>query len=347
MTTRPPASDSLDYSATAPLVQGDEATCSIGRFEFEAGGTLEEMTVGYVTHGALNARRDNAILLLPGTANTRHSADGYIGPGKAFDTNTYFIIAVDAIGAGTSSKPSDGLGSRFPAYNVRDMVRAELAMVHAVFHISRLRAVAGASMGSFQALEWSVMVPEMVDRSILIVPAARAGQVFKSIVATATQAVQLDPSWNGGQYSSQPTAGLRMAGRIYYPWTVTDSWIDQTASERLEKEAARTVERAAQWDAWDFIKRYQASASHDVSQPFAGDMAKALASVRAPTLVMPSATDRLLPVEAARQMAQGIRHATYAEIPGDRGHLAWRAVDGSPESAFVSDNIARFLGKGD
>jgi len=347
MTAQSPASDGIDYSASAPFVQGDEATCNIGRFGFEAGGVLEEMTVGYVTHGVLNAKRDNAILLLPGTANTRHSADGYIGPGKAFDTNAYFIIAVDAIGAGTSSKPSDGLGARFPAYNVRDMVRAEWAMVQAIFGITRLRAVAGASMGSFQALEWSVLYPEMIERAILIVPAACAGQVFKCIVATATQAVQLDPSWNGGQYSSQPAAGLRMAGRVYYPWTVTDDWIEHAAPERLEAEAASTVERAAQWDAWDFIKRYQASASHDVSQPFAGDMARALANVQAPTLVMPSATDRLLPVEAARQMAQGIRHATYAEIPGPRGHLAWRAVEGSPETRFVSTQIARFLGTGD
>ena len=334
----------VDYSANAAPVAGTEASHRIGRFAFEAGGALDDLVVGYVTHGVLNGARDNAILLLPGTANNRHSADGYIGSGKAFDTSRYFIIAVDAIGAGTSSKPSDGLGGRFPSYNIRDMVRAELALVQQVFGISRLRAVAGASMGAFQALEWSILQPEMMDSSILIVPAARAGNTFRSIVSAATQAVKLDPAWNNGEYRNQPLAGLRMAGRLYYPWTVTDAWIEQLSPAQLDAEAGNTIERAARWDAWDFIRRYEASASHDVSQAFGGDMARALACVKARTLVLPSATDRLLPVDAARAMAQGIRHAAYAEIPGARGHLGWRAVEGAPETGFINDQVALFLG---
>jgi len=336
-------SKQIDYSAHTPLVVGTEANHFIGQFEFEAGGAIDQMAVGYVTHGVLNFARDNAILLLPGTANTRHSADGYIGHGRAFDTRQYFIIAVDAIGAGNSSKPSDGLGVNFPAYNIRDMVRAELALVRQVFGISLLHAVAGASMGAFQALEWSIMYPEMMKSSILIVPAARAGNVFKSIVSTATQAVKLDPEWNSGMYLNQPLAGLRMAGRLYYPWTVTDAWIEQISPAQLEAEAENTIERAAQWDGWDFVRRYQASASHDVSQPFGGDMARALGSVIAPTLVLPSATDRLLSVESARQMARTIRRATYAEIPSVRGHLGWRAVENSPETSFINNQTAHFL----
>lgn len=333
-----------DTSFNALPVAGVEASHSIGRFEFEAGGALEQLKVGFVTHGALNAARDNAIVVLPGTANTRHSADGYIGPGKAFDTDAYFVIALDAIGAGTSSKPSDGLRGRFPAYNIRDMVRAEFALVQQVFGISRLRAVAGASMGAFQALEWSILYPEATGASILMVPAARAGQVFRSTVATARRALTMDPLWKGGQYDAPPVEGLRMAGRVYYPWTVTDAWIEQLSPEQLEAETQQTVERAAQWDAWDFLKRYEASASHDISQPFAGDFAKALGRVQAPTLVLPSATDRLLPVESARLIAQGIRHARYAEIPSMQGHLGWRAVEGSPATTFINDQIARFLG---
>ncbi|MDO9437611.1 alpha/beta fold hydrolase [Hydrogenophaga sp.] len=335
---------SKDSASNAPEVAGVEASHSIGRFEFEGGGALEQLTVGYATHGTLNAARDNAILLLPGTANTRHSADGYIGPGKAFDTQRYFVIAVDAIGAGTSSKPSDGLRGRFPAYNIRDMVRAEFALVRQVFGISRLRAVAGASMGAFQALEWSILYPDQMAASILMVPAARAGNVFRSIVSTARQVLTLDPAWRGGAYGAQPMDGLRMAGRVYYPWTVTDTWIEQLSPEQFEAETQGTMERATQWDAWDFLKRYEASASHDISQPFAGDLAQALACVQAPTLVLPSASDRLLPVASARLIAQGIRHARYAEIPSLKGHLGWRAIEGSPETAFIHDQIARFLG---
>ncbi|QHE85338.1 alpha/beta fold hydrolase [Hydrogenophaga sp. BPS33] len=333
-----------NMSLNAPRDAGVEASHSIGRFDFEAGGFLEQLKIGFVTYGALNAARDNAIVVLPGTANTRHSADGYIGPGKAFDTDAYFVIALDAIGAGTSSKPSDGLRGRFPAYNIRDMVRAGFALVQQVFGISRVRAVAGASMGAFQALEWSILYPEATAASILMVPAARAGHVFRSTVATARRVLTMDPLWKDGQYDVPPVEGLRMAGRVYYPWTVTDAWIEQLSPEQLEAETQQTVERAAQWDAWDFLKRYEASASHDISQPFAGDFAKALDRVQASTLVLPSATDRLLPVASARLVARGIRHACYAEIPSTQGHLGWRAVQGSPATTFINDQIARFLG---
>lgn len=108
-----------------PVRDGSEHRFELGRFSFESGDVLDRLTIGYVTHGSLNAARDNAILLMPGTANTRHSADGYIGAGQALDTDRYFIIATDAIGAGTSSKPDDGLGADFPRYNIRDLVRAQ------------------------------------------------------------------------------------------------------------------------------------------------------------------------------------------------------------------------------
>lgn len=83
---------------------------------------------------------------MPGTANTRHSADGYIGPGEAFDTREHFIIASDAIGAGTSSRPSGGLRGAFPRYAVRDMVHAQYRLVTECIGLRSLKAVAGASM---------------------------------------------------------------------------------------------------------------------------------------------------------------------------------------------------------
>ena len=90
--------------------KGAEGLFTIPEFRFESGEIFSGMTVGYVTHGELNPRRDNMVLVTPGTANTRHGFDGYIGTGEALDPAEYFIIAVDAIGAGTSSQPADGLG---------------------------------------------------------------------------------------------------------------------------------------------------------------------------------------------------------------------------------------------
>ncbi|WP_431269986.1 hypothetical protein [Dankookia sp. P2] len=104
-------------------------THRIPRFTFENGAALDDMRVGYSVWGRLNARRDNAVLLTPGTSATRLWALSYIGPGKAFDPDRHFIVSVDAIGGGASSGPADGLGPDFPAYTVRDMVRAQHHLV--------------------------------------------------------------------------------------------------------------------------------------------------------------------------------------------------------------------------
>jgi homoserine O-acetyltransferase len=312
-------------------------------FTFESGERLEHFEIGYATHGQLDEARSNAILLAPGTANTRQSADGYIGPGRALDPRTDFIIAVDAIGAGSSAQPAHGLGGSFPRYSIRDMVAAQRELV-AYLGISRLKCVFGASMGAFQALEWAIGFPDLVDRAVLLVPAARAGRVFRSIVRVMEEVIALDPDWQGGNYGShQPVAGLRAAGRAYFPWTVTDLYLESRAPQALEQELMETVERAASWDAWNLIRRYQASSSHDVSVPFRGDMTAALSRVEAGVLVLPTTSDRLLGLESAREIARIVRRAEYAEVPSERGHLGWRAVPGAAETQFITDHVIRFL----
>ena len=209
------------YHAPGAFVAGNEGVHSIPQFGFESGETLRDLRVGYVTHGELNVARDNAILIPPGTGNTRHSADGYIGPGKAFDTRRYFVIAVDGIGAGASSRPHDGLRGRFPRYSVRDMVRAEHALLTHGLGITRLAAVAGASMGAFQALEWAIHFPDAAARAILLAPAARAGNIMRSVVRSMIEVIQLDPqnaSANFGLGESEHllrggVRGLRKSGR--------------------------------------------------------------------------------------------------------------------------------------
>lgn len=256
------------------------------------------------------------------------------------------MVAVDAIGAGTSSKPSDGLRGDFPRYNIRDMVRAERAFVSAAFGVERLAYVAGASMGAFQALEWAIQYPRAMDGAILMVPALRGSQVFRTIVLAATGVVRLDPAWQGGHYDAQPVEGLRMAGRLYYPWTVTDAWMESLGDAALEREIQGTVERASQWDAWDYIRRYEASASHDIAAPFDGDVGRALARVETRLLSLPTSTDRLLPPEPVRAALGRVPRARHVVVPSDRGHLGWRPDEGRPEARFITERIRQFIAEG-
>ena len=334
-------------SAASPYSEGSkgsEGSFTLPQFHFESGATLAEMTVGFTTHGTINSQRDNIVLVTPGTANTRHSFDGYIGAGEALDPAEHFIISVDAIGAGTSSKPADGLGGGFPRYTVRDMVRAQHDFLVRAFDISParpLRAIVGASMGAFQALEWGIHYPGLARDLVMLVPAVRASNTFRTVVAQMVRILDLDPEWADGK--RQPLRALEAAGRHYLPWTVTDEFIEGLAPEQLEQELTNSAQRFAAWDAWSLIRRYQASSSHDPSIPFGGDLAAALARITAGALLLPSRTDRLLPPALAREIADHIPWARYAEIPSSCGHFGWRPVPGSVEKAFVTAKVREFL----
>src|SRR5271169_2043719 len=314
-------------------------------FEFENGSVLPELRVAYETHGKLNAGRDNAILLVHGTSGDRHSFDPVIGPGKTFDTDKNFVITVDAIGGGDSSSPKDGLGQDFPRYTIRDMMTAQHALVTRGLELATLRAVGGSSMGSFVSLEWGIHHPEMVRSLILLVPSPKAEANSQLTVDLMTSVIALDPDWQGGRYTRNPVEGLRLAGMVYYPWTVSAPYLDRLPAAQLAKEKENTARAFADWDANSLVLRYAASRAHDISGPFGGDLGAALAQITAPTLVLPSASDRLLGVDGARRIRDGVKQAIYAEIPSDLGHRAARPAPGTPEGEFIDRQIRALLAK--
>jgi homoserine O-acetyltransferase/O-succinyltransferase len=314
-------------------------------FAFEDGSILPELRVAYETYGQLGAGRDNAILLLHGTSGNRHSFDAMIGPGKTFDTDKNFVITVDAIGGGDSSSPKDGLGQDFPRYTIRDMMAAQHALVTKGLELTTLRAVGGSSMGSFEALEWGIHHPEMVRSLILLVPSPKPEANFQLTVDLMTAVIALDPEWRGGRYTRNPIEGLRLAGMVYYPWTVSAPYLDRLPAKQLGTEIEDTAHAFASWDANSLVLRYAASRAHDVSAPFGGDLSVALAQITALTLVLPSASDRLLGVDGARRIRDGVKQASYAEIPSDLGHRAARPAPGTPEGDFIDRQIRALLAK--
>ena len=322
-----------------------EGVFTINDFGFESGERVDQLRVGYSVFGELNAARDNLLLLLPGTGNTRYSALGHVGSGRAYDTDRYCVVCSDAIGGGTSSQPADGARGNFPRYTIRDMVRAQHALVQDGFGLGHqpVAVLAGASMGAFQALEWIINFPRSVQSAVLLVPDWRSGNIINLASARMHDMITLDPEWNNGQYQNQPLAGLRAAGKHYFPWTVSDHYLESIPKAQAEAEAAGSGEGFSKWDAWNLLRRYQTSTAHDVAAPFGGDLVQALARVDARVLVMPCAQDRLLSLQGAGEIAAGIRDACYRVIDSPKGHLAWRAVPGSPQTAFVTSEVRSFL----
>jgi homoserine O-acetyltransferase/O-succinyltransferase len=314
-------------------------------FQFESGAVLPELRVAYETHGKLNAGRDNAILLVHGTTGDRHTFDPIIGPGKTFDTEKNFVISVDAIGGGESASPKDGLGQDFPRYTIRDMMTAQHALVSRGLELSTLRAVAGVGMGSFVSLEWGIHHPEIPRSLIILSPTPKAEANFQLIIDLMASVIALDPEWQGGRYAHNPVEGLRLAGMLYYPWVMSAPYIARLPAKRLARELEENARSFADWDANSLILRYAACRAHDVSAPFGGDMMMALSQITAPTLVLPSVSDRLLGLDGAHLLRDGIKRVSYAEIPSDLGHRAAHAAPGTPEGDFIAHQILAFLAK--
>ena len=312
-------------------------------FAFEDGSILPDLRIAYETHGTLSPARDNAILLMPGATGDHHAFDPLIGPGKMFDTDRYFVIAIDPVGGGESASPADGMGQDFPRYTIRDMMEAQYALVSRGLGIARLRALVGLSMGSFVALEWGIHHPESAASLILLAPSPKADAGFRLTIDLISSVVALDPEWQGGRYTHNPVEGLRHAGMLLYPWVVSSAYLERSPARDLAKDLEESAKTFGAWDANALVLRFAAYRAHDVAVPFEGDLRGALARVAVPTLLLANASDRLVGIDGARRIRDGIRQAIYAEIPSDLGHRAVRALPGSPEGNFIDRQVRGFL----
>ena len=203
-------------------------------FQLESGATLGPVTLAYETYGRLNSERSNAILILHALSGSAHAAgyhaaedtrpgwwDECIGPGKAFDTNRYYIICSNVLGScygsigPASANPATGrpYGLGFPVVTVGDMVRAQERLLDHL-GIDRLLCAAGGSMGGMQVLEWAAHHPERLRAAIPLATTARHSPMLIALSEVGRQAIYADPAWNEGDYygnGKKPDAGLALA----------------------------------------------------------------------------------------------------------------------------------------
>jgi homoserine O-acetyltransferase/O-succinyltransferase len=322
-----------------------EGTFVIPEFQFEKGGKLTDMKVGYITWGKLDDAKDNALLILPATNAPKAWAAQHIGPGKTFDTDKYFVIGVDPIGSGTSSQPADGLGTQFPKYTIRDMVRAQYQLLTKQFGLTHAYAIGGASMGSFQSVEWGVTYPGFARGLLLWVPAARSDRHFQAIVDAVNAVIMLDPAYKNGKYDVQPVEGMRRAGMVYFPWLYSDEYLAQLTKDAdfQRAEMAFGDGWAKTWDANTLIWRYEASRNHDASEPFGGDMQKALSKIEVPVLIISSSTDRTVPAYLTDELEKGLKNVKRVVLQTRNGHLGYLQPQGTAEYQQLHDASGAFL----
>ena len=328
----------------------------IRNFRTESGVTLPEARIVYGTYGHLNAAKDNAILLPSHYMADLHGYEWLIGPGKALDPAKQFLITSELFGNGRSSSPSNTPepfhGPRFPVMTIRDNVEAVHDLLTAELGVTHLHAVIGFSMGAQQAFQWAVSYPGFMDR--IVATSGTAKTYGHGIVRDESQidAIMTDPAFKGGDYTEEPKAGIEAFNIVWTAWLFSQEWWRQelwrkeepagtTMRQVIEKYRTHFIDGA---DANNLILQLRTWESNDVGATpgFNGDVEKALRSIKAPVLYMPSATDLYFPVTDAQYEAPFIPHCTLLPIPSLYGHPAGAGASPADEK-FLNEHIAAFL----
>jgi len=303
----------------------------IADFHFKSGETLPKLHLHYLTLGSphknAEGRTDNAILLLHGTGGDAHSllnpvfSDVLFGPGQPFDITKYFLILPDDIGHGDSSKPSDGLHMHFPQYDYDDMVASQHQMLTEALHVDHLRLILGTSMGCMQSFVWGETYPQFMDAlaPFACLPTTLAGR-NRMMRYMAIENIKRDPAWRNGDYTAEPTLGLRSANEMLLimgsaPLQMQKLYPTRESAEKfVDDYLARTT---AHTDANNLIYYVNASRNYNPEPK--------LSTITAPVLYINSADDFINPPELgiAERLSKQIPHARFILLPitdATRGH---------------------------
>jgi homoserine O-acetyltransferase/O-succinyltransferase len=378
----------VSTAATLPLVQ--KQRFELATFTTQSGTTLKQVQVGWEAYGQLNADKSNVILITHYFSGTSHAAgryqatdaapgywDAIIGPGKAIDTNQFYVISIDTlvnanvkdpqvITTGPASiNPVTGkrYGLSFPVVTITDFVEVQKALLDSL-GISTLHAVVGASMGSFQAIEWALRYPERVQRLVPVIGTAYMDAYSAIKLERWAYPIKMDPHWQQGDYydkPQQPTAGLAMA----LAWVTLDALnpagfnqkypdlrLDQAAHQdirasfsALDQLLAVATQRAAMQDANHLL--YLVRASQLWRAGMGDNWQQAMQNIKAPVLWLPAAGDLLLTPQMSAQSQQALAAGNkpsgtnlLSSIPGQMGHL-----DGLLNIQAVAPELKAFLQK--
>jgi homoserine O-acetyltransferase/O-succinyltransferase len=343
------------------FAQGPDAA-----LDLESGATLGPITVAYETYGRLDDGRSNAILICHALSGSAHAA-GYhnargenpgwwedaIGPGKAFDTDRYFVISSNVLGGcvGTTGPSSPNaetqkpFGLSFPVVTVGDMVKVQKALLDHL-GIERLLCVAGGSLGGMQALEWALRFPEVPRAVAVIAATARLSPQAIGFNAIGRNSITSDPNWHGGDYYSSgvPAEGLAVARMIGHITYLSEEAMHAKFGRRLrgdglsfdfshefqvesylDHQGSKFVER---FDANSYLYMTKAMDYFDVAASYGeGDLSRALAAIRARVLVLSFSSDWLFPPYQSRELVEGLlrqrKDVSYVNIETPCGHDAF------------------------
>jgi homoserine O-acetyltransferase len=319
----------------------EQQMAQIGDFKLESGEVIPDCAIGYRTFGTLNSDRSNAVLFPTAFGWRSAGLATRIGAGKLVDSVNYYVIAVDFLGDGISSSPSNSKskpGLSFPQFSIRDIVNVEQKLVSENMHIRHLHAVIGFSMGGMQAFQWAVSYPDFVDKIVSIVGSPQLSSYDLLLWRTLLLALESDPAWKDGQYGREPA--LHLMNMVQSLALQTPEYVvKNTARQDYPKFESELSQGSDDLDANDTLRQIQALLSADVAASFGGSLQRAAAAVHAQALVIVNKQDHLVNPLPASTFAN-LLHAQLIELDSNCGHR----VHGC-EMQRIGQEIGAFLAK--
>ena len=355
--------------------------------ELDSGKILEDVTVAYETYGELNKEKSNAILICHALTGDAHAAGWHkgdkkpgwweivIGPGKALDTEKYFIICSNVLGGckgttGPSSiNPKTGkvYGLEFPVLTIADMVKVQKKLIDS-FEIDQLAAVIGGSMGGMQVLEWMVSYPEMMKKAIPIATTAMSSPQQIAFNDVGRQAIFSDPDWNSGNYygtGKLPRNGLSLARMIAHITYLSDESMDIKFGRGLQDKDEISydfsidfqIESYLKHQGESFVKRFDANSYLFITKAVDlfdlrvnNSLIDGFKDIKAKVEVISVDSDWLYPTEQSMEIVNSLNanevEVSFSEIKSNYGHDAFLLEKGQLNhilSKFLSENLVEDL----
>ncbi len=326
-----------------------------GDIQLQCGDTLRDAKLAYKTYGTL-ARDGGNVVVMPTFFTGSHSRnEGFFGPGRALDPARHFIVSINLFGGGLSSSPSTAAGRQeagnFPAIAFQDNIAAQHRLLTGHLGVKKIALVLGWSMAGCQAYHWAVQHPDLVLAILPFCASARTSPHNFVFLEGVKAALCADTQWNNGDYGTQPVEGLKAFGRAYAGWAFSQSFYRNGRYRDLGYESIADLlddwaeDHARNWDANDLLAKIATWQTGDVSTgaEFEGNLERALASIRARTILMPCAQDLYFPPEDNAYEAQHIPGAKFKPVLSEFGHCAANPGNDAGFTAQLDTNIAELL----
>lgn len=328
----------------------------LGTFTLDCGVTLPATKLAYVTYGTLNAARDNVVVFPTWFVGTHADLEWLIGNDRPLDTEKYFVVVPQMFGNGLSSSPSNTPApfdrARFPAVSIQDNVRAQHRLLTERFGITKIQLAIGGSMGAFQAYQWALAYPDLVERLAPCCGAARVSRHCFVFLEGAKAALTADPTYAGGDYTAIPAVGLKALGRVWAGWALSQEFYRDGHYQRMGHD---TIEGflvnfwEAFWlgcDANNLLCQLHTWQTADIAKTpgYGGDIVKALRAIRARTIQSPGLKDLYFPPEDMAWEAAQMQDAECRPIPGPWGHFSEVGIDPSCNE-FLGNSIESLLAR--